>query len=72
MCEYMRQLVEQKKSALSTVERCTLSLAYKKVVAARRASWRTIMILEEEQKKLLQQQSKMQQEQAERVSSRNA
>jgi len=45
MCRFMRELVEwsdKTKTALSTEERNLLSVAYKNVIGARRASWRTL------------------------------
>ncbi|MES1915897.1 MAG: hypothetical protein MHM6MM_007780 [Cercozoa sp. M6MM] len=41
MCKFMKALV-QKKTELSVDERNLLSVAYKNVVGARRASWRTL------------------------------
>lgn len=45
MCRFMRELVEwsgKTKTQLSTEERNLLSVAYKNVIGARRASWRTL------------------------------
>jgi hypothetical protein len=45
MCRFMRELVEwsdRTKTALSSEERNLLSVAYKNVIGARRASWRTL------------------------------
>lgn len=50
MCRFMRELVEwsdKTKTALSTEERNLLSVAYKNVIGARRASWRTLNAEEE-------------------------
>jgi len=42
MCKWMRAIVENDSSALSVEERNLLSVAYKNVIGARRASWRTL------------------------------
>jgi len=43
MCKFMRELVKQKND-LTVEERNLLSVAYKNVVGARRASWRTLNV----------------------------
>jgi len=42
MCKFMSSLVNSVKSNLSVEERNLLSVAYKNVIGARRASWRTL------------------------------
>jgi hypothetical protein len=47
MCRFMRELVklaEKKNTDLTTEERNLLSVAYKNVIGARRASWRTLNV----------------------------
>lgn len=46
MCQIMKQLVEDH-SALNVEERNLLSVAYKNVIGARRASWRTLNVVDE-------------------------
>ena len=56
----MKEVVEQKKTLLTTEERNLLSVAYKNVVGARRSAWRVISSIEakkasdETQRKLIQ------------------